>query len=150
MTPATDAADGDARWMRLALEAAAQAEAEGEVPVGAVVVAGGELLARAGNRPIGDTDPTAHAEICALRSAASQCGNYRLPDCTLYVTLEPCPMCAGAILHARLARVVFGAYDPVAGAVVSRYNLLADSDWTGGVLRDECAQQLQGFFRQRR
>ncbi len=142
--------------MRRALALARQAEQAGEVPVGAVVVRDGELIGEGWNRPIGTHDPTAHAEIVALRKAAELTSNYRLTGATLYVTLEPCPMCAGAIVHARLARVVFGAADPLAGAAGSVFNLLnapalnhrvqVDS----GVLVDLCQQQLRGFFQSRR
>ncbi|HLQ26331.1 MAG TPA: tRNA adenosine(34) deaminase TadA [Acidiferrobacterales bacterium] len=146
----------DVEWMRRALALARQAEQAGEVPVGAVVVRDGELIGEGWNRPIGTHDPTAHAEIVALRKAAELTSNYRLTGATLYVTLEPCPMCAGAIVHARLARVVFGAADPLAGAAGSVFNLLnapalnhrvqVDS----GVLVDLCQQQLRGFFQSRR
>ena len=106
----------DERFMRRALELAARAEADGEVPVGALVVLGGEVIGEGWNRPVTTCDPSAHAEIVALRAAAARLGNYRLTGATLYVTLEPCPMCAGAMVHARIARVVYGAPDPIAGA----------------------------------
>ena len=144
--------------MRLALEAARAAAAAGETPVGAVVLdpATGEVLAVAGNGPIGAHDPTAHAEIAALRIAAARLGNYRLSGLTLVVTLEPCAMCAGAISHARIGRVVFGADDAKGGAVVHgpRFFEQPTCHWrpevTGGVLADESADLLRGFFRARR
>ncbi len=142
--------------MRLALEAAAQAKALGEVPVGAVVVREGEVIATGYNQPIAGHDPTAHAEIAALRAAAQTLGNYRLPGCTLYVTLEPCAMCAGAMMHARLARVVFGARDPKTGACGSVVNLFAEArlnhhaELVGGVLAEECGTMLSAFFAERR
>ncbi len=142
--------------MRLALEAAARAKAAGEVPVGAVIVKNGEVIATGYNQPIGHHDPTAHAEIAALRAAAEALGNYRLPGCSLYVTLEPCAMCAGAMMHARLARVVFGASDPKTGACGSVVNLFAEArlnhhaELIGGVLADECGTMLSAFFAERR
>ncbi len=142
--------------MRLALEAAARAKAADEVPVGAVIVKNGEVIATGYNQPIGHHDPTAHAEIAALRAAAEALGNYRLPGCTLYVTLEPCAMCAGAMMHARLARVVFGASDPKTGACGSVVNLFAEArlnhhaELIGGVLADECGTMLSAFFAERR
>ena len=142
--------------MHLALEEAKRAGEEGEVPVGAVVVSGGEVIARGRNRPIVLSDPTAHAEILALRKGATKVGNYRLPGCTLYVTVEPCAMCAGALLQARVRRLVFGAEDPKAGGVRSLYYLLEDKrlnhrvEVTAGVLLQECRQVLCGFFRERR
>ncbi len=146
----------DVEWMRRALALARQAEQAGEVPVGAVVVRDGELIGEGWNRPIGTHDPTAHAEIVALRKAAELISNYRLTGATLYVTLEPCPMCAGAIVHARLARVVFGAPDPLAGAAGSVFDLLKAPTLNhrvqvdSGVLVDLCQQQLRGFFQSRR
>jgi tRNA(adenine34) deaminase len=146
----------DLRFMRAALEAAARAHAAGEVPVGAVVVRNGEILGRGWNRPIGSHDPSAHAEIGALRDAAARLGNYRLPGCELYVTLEPCVMCAGAIQHARIARVVWGAADPKTGACGSVVDLFAEprlnhhARSVGGVMAAECAQTLQAFFADRR
>lgn len=146
----------DHYWMRHALRLAEQAGREGEVPVGAVLVKDGQLIAEGWNRPIAGNDPTAHAEIQALRAAGKILGNYRLVDTTLYVTLEPCTMCAGAIIHARVARVVFGAPDPKTGAAGSVFNVLDSDQYNhsvellGGVLRDECATLLTGFFRQRR
>jgi tRNA(adenine34) deaminase len=146
----------DEAFMRDALLLAAQAEAAGEVPVGAVVVRNGSIVGRGYNRPVSGSDPTAHAEIVALREAAAGSGNYRLTDCQLYVTLEPCAMCAGAIMHARIGRLVFGAPDPRTGACGSVVNLLADTRLNhhttvaAGVLATECAVQLQAFFRSRR
>jgi tRNA(adenine34) deaminase len=147
---------GDEAAMTLALEEAARARAAGEVPVGAVIVREGALLASAHNGPISLNDPSAHAEILAIRRATAGAGNYRLTGATLYVTLEPCLMCAGAILQARLARVVFGAADPKGGAVVSLYRIFEDGRFnhrvavTEGVLREACAEILSGFFRQKR
>jgi len=146
----------DAHFMGLALDLAREAGALGEVPVGAVVVLEGEVVGRGFNRPIDRHDPTAHAEIMALRDAASRLGNYRLPGCTLYVTLEPCVMCAGAIMHARVAQVVFGARDPKTGAAGSVVDLFAETRLnhhatiTGGVLADDCSRLLSGFFAARR
>lgn len=148
--------DPDERYMRIALEAARRAEARGEVPVGAVVVVAGEPIAEAANAPIGQRDPTAHAEIVALRRAARTSGNYRLPGTTLYVTLEPCCMCVGAMIHARVARLVFGAADPKSGAAGSVFALAQAPAHNhrmqvdGGVLAAECAELLQSFFRTRR
>jgi tRNA(adenine34) deaminase len=147
----------DESFMRHALELARQAEAAGEVPVGAIVVAGGEIIGGGWNRPIGSNDPTAHAEITALRAAAAARGNYRLAGTTLYVTLEPCPMCAGAIVHARVDRVVFATTDPRSGAAGSVFDLLPSdgrfNHYTlcdGGVLAQESADILRNFFRARR
>jgi len=146
----------DKDFMHLALAQAAQAAQAGEVPVGAVVVCNGEVIATGRNAPIDRHDPTAHAEIMALRAAAQALGNYRLPDCELYVTLEPCAMCSGAMLHARLKRVVFGAADPKTGAAGSVINLFDQpqlnhqTDLCGGVLADEAAALLKDFFSQRR
>jgi tRNA(adenine34) deaminase len=146
----------DASFMRLALAQARLAAAAGEVPVGAVVVHQGRVIGQAGNAPIGRHDPSAHAEMLALRAAAQALGNYRLDDCELYVTLEPCAMCVGAMLHARLKRVVFGAPDPKTGAAGSVVNLLAEPRLNhhtavqGGVLADDCAAVLQAFFKARR
>jgi tRNA(adenine34) deaminase len=151
-----DRAQYDKRWMRLALEEAALAQAQGEVPIGAVIVRGEELLARAHNEPIALSDPTAHAEILAIRRAASLLGNYRLSDATLFVTIEPCLMCAGAALQARIGRVVFGAADPKNGAVVSLYRIFADGrmnhtvEVTEGALKAACSEILSGFFREKR
>ncbi|MCS6785760.1 MAG: tRNA adenosine(34) deaminase TadA [Thiobacillaceae bacterium] len=138
--------------MRLALEQARLAWAAGEVPVGAVVVCAGEVVGAGYNQPISSQDPTAHAEVVALRAAARRMGNYRLPGCTLYVTLEPCAMCSGAIFHARLARVVFGAADPKTGVAGSVLDLYADrrlnhhTEVRGGILVEECARLLTDFF----
>ena len=146
----------DIGYMRRALELAAQAEAQGEVPVGALVVMEGEVIGEGWNRPITAHDPTAHAEIVALRAAAVTLGNYRVNGATLYVTLEPCPMCAGAMVHARVARVVYGASDPLAGSGGSVFNLLNSSALNhraqvqGGVLVEECSQRLKLFFQARR
>ena len=150
----------DADWMRQALRLAEQAARRGEVPVGAVLVrrggSGDELIGRGGNAVIGAADPTAHAEINALRDAAARLGNYRLPDTTLYVTLEPCLMCAGALVHARVKRLVFGAREPRTGAVFSHARALESPahnhriDVSEGVLAQECAALMQRFFRERR
>jgi tRNA(adenine34) deaminase len=148
--------ENDAHWMRLALEQARAAGDAGEVPVGAVLVRGGEVIATGRNAPIAGHDPTAHAEIAALRAAAALQGNYRLDGCTLYVTLEPCAMCSGAMLHARLPRVVYGAADPKTGAAGAVVNLFAEprlnhqTQVTGGVLAGECGALLQAFFSERR
>lgn len=148
--------DSNEVWMQRALELAARAEAEGEVPVGALVVLNGEIIGQGWNQPIRSHDPTAHAEIMALRAAAARQKNYRLTDTTLYVTLEPCAMCAGAIVHARVARVVYGATDPKAGAAGSVFNLLASpslnhrAQVVGGVLAEECGEMLRIFFGARR
>lgn len=150
-----DTAD-DSEMMQLALHQARHAWTLGEVPVGAVVVRDGAVIATGYNRPIGSHDPTAHAEIMALRAAAAALGNYRLPGCTLYVTLEPCAMCSGAMLHARLALVVFGAPDPKTGAGGSVVDLFAQEQLNhqtqlqGGVLADDCATLLKQFFAERR
>jgi tRNA(adenine34) deaminase len=146
----------DELYMRRALQLAACGEAEGEVPVGAVVVHEGRVVAEAWNRPISLCDPTAHAEILALRAAGQALENYRLPGAALYVTLEPCAMCAGAMVHARIARLVYGAADPRVGAVDSHADLLRAAglnhrvEVTGGVLASECSAMLQAFFRARR
>lgn len=146
----------DIRFMRAALEEARLAEKAGEVPVGAVVVWRGEIIARGHNLPIGAVDPSAHAEMQALRAAARIVGNYRMPECELYVTLEPCAMCSGAMLHARLRHVVFGATDPKTGAAGSVLDLFAEARLNhqttvrGGVLADECGQMLRDFFAVRR
>ena len=146
----------DAHWMRLALAEAQAAASAGEVPVGAIVVKDGQVIATGRNAPVEGHDPTAHAEIIALRAAAQRLGNYRLEGCSLYVTLEPCAMCSGAMLHARLARVVYGAADPKTGAAGSVLNLFGHSEINhqtevlGGVLADECGSLLSRFFRQRR
>jgi tRNA(adenine34) deaminase len=146
----------DSRFMQLALEQARQAWELGEVPVGAVVVKDGEVIATGFNQPIGRHDPTAHAEIVALRAAADKLGNYRLPGCELYVTLEPCLMCSGAMMHARLARVVYAAPDPktgVAGSVVNVFEqekLNHHTEVVGGLLAEEAANLLRAFFAERR
>ena len=148
--------EADEHWMRHALMLAQRAQAEGEVPVGAVLIKDGEILGEGWNRPITTQDPSAHAEMMALRTAAQKIGNYRLADTTLYVTLEPCIMCAGAITHARVSRLVFGATDPKAGAVNSVYDVIANPklnhrlEWTGGVLEMECGSLLREFFKARR
>lgn len=142
--------------MREALEQARQAGACGEVPVGAVVVLDGQIVGRGFNQPIGRHDPTAHAEVMALRDAAQRLGNYRLPGCELYVTLEPCAMCSGAIMHARIRRVVFGARDPktgVAGSVIDLFEearLNHHATIEGGLMADECGGMLSAFFAARR
>jgi tRNA(adenine34) deaminase len=143
--------------MREALQCAREAEAAGEVPVGAVIAdASGALIARAANAPVARNDPTAHAEILALRAAGRALGNYRLPGCVLYVTLEPCAMCVGALVHARVARIVYGALDPKTGACGSVFELAASPklnhriDVTGGVLAEECGALLKRFFEARR
>jgi tRNA(adenine34) deaminase len=148
---------GDEGFMARALALAQRAAEEGEVPVGAVLVRAGEILGEGWNRPIAATDPTAHAEIQALRDAALRVGNYRLPGSTLYVTLEPCVMCAGAIVHARIERVVYGAPDPKAGACGSVFDLLPSDGrfnhrtlCSGGVLAGTCSETLRAFFRARR
>ena len=146
----------DARCMALALEEARRAESEGEVPVGAVVVLDGRVIGRGRNRVIAISDPTAHAEILALREAAAVVGNYRLTGAALYVTLEPCSMCCGAAVNARVARVIYGAVDPKAGAAQSLYRLLEDrrlnhrATVSAGVLGDECGAILSEFFQKRR
>jgi tRNA(adenine34) deaminase len=145
----------DVDWMQLALEQAQQAALCDEVPVGAVLVRAGELLATGRNAMIALNDPTAHAEIVALRAAASAVQNYRLPECELFVTLEPCAMCAGALIHARLQRVVYGASDPKTGAAGGLFNVFATSfnhqtQVQGGVLEQECSQLLKAFFKQKR
>ncbi|HEX5424537.1 MAG TPA: tRNA adenosine(34) deaminase TadA [Candidatus Acidoferrales bacterium] len=142
--------------MHSAIEEARHAAERGEVPVGAVVVVGGEIVARGRNRTIADCDPTAHAEIVALREAARRLGNHRLLGATMYVTIEPCAMCAGALIQARIARVVYGADDPKAGAVRSCFSLLDDAQLnhrvavTAGVMKDETASLLREFFAARR
>jgi tRNA(adenine34) deaminase len=146
----------DNQFMREALAEARSAAQAGEVPIGAVLVHDGKVLARSGNRTIRDNDPTAHAEIVALREAARLLGNYRLADTTLYVTIEPCSMCAGAMIQARVRRLVYGADDPKGGAVRSCFEILSHPrlnhqvDVTAGVLTAECAAILQSFFAERR
>ena len=147
---------GDADFMREALLLAEQAAQAGEVPVGAVVVKDGEIIGRGCNAPISQKDPSAHAEIAALRDAAQRVGNYRLVGCELFVTLEPCVMCVGAIFHARIARVVFGATDPKTGAAGSVFNLFDEKRLNhhatiqGGILANECGKVLSSFFARRR
>jgi tRNA(adenine34) deaminase len=146
----------DHEFMQQALAEAREAAASGEVPIGAVLVHDGKILARAGNRTIRDCDPTAHAEIVVLREAARLLGNYRLADTTLYVTIEPCSMCAGAMLQARIARLVYGAHEPRGGAVQSCFAVLSHPEVnhhvavTSGVLADECSSVIQSFFAMRR
>ena len=146
----------DQVFMRQALDQAHNAWALGEVPVGAVVVKDGVVIATGFNQPIGNNDPTAHAEIMALRAAAELLGNYRLPGCELFVTLEPCAMCAGAMMHARLSRVVFGASDPKTGTCGSIINLFGEeklnhhTQLVGGVLAEDCGKLLKEFFAERR
>ena len=143
-------------WMARAIELADQAAAQGEVPVGAVLVSGGEVVGEGCNQPISANDPTAHAEIVAIRAAARNLQNYRLPNTTLYVTIEPCTMCVGAIMHARVGTLVFGAREPRAGSVVSRRALRDETYFNHrievieGIRRDCCATLLQDFFRARR
>lgn len=144
------------KWMRRALELADRAAEQGEVPVGAVVVRGGEILGEGWNQVIGSSDPTAHAEVVALRDAARKTANYRLPKTALYVTLEPCTMCAGAMIHARIETLVFAANEPKSGVICSRSSLLDEPwynhklKWHGGVLADESSEKLQAFFKARR
>ena len=146
----------DQEYMEMALALAAEAAAAGEVPVGALVVKDGEIVGRGFNAPISTHDPSAHAEIRAMRDAANTLGNYRLVGCTLYVTLEPCAMCAGAIQHARIARVVYGANDPKTGACGSVVNLMEEQRLNhhatveGGVMAQECGSVLSAFFAARR
>jgi tRNA(adenine34) deaminase len=146
----------DEQWMRYALNRARQAGEQGEVPVGAVVVINGDIVAEGLNEPIGTGDPTAHAEIVALRRAATQIGNYRVAGASLYVTIEPCLMCVGAMVHARIARLVYGAVEPKAGAIESAFRALEHPtlnhrfEVTGGLLADEARAVMQAFFRRRR
>jgi tRNA(adenine34) deaminase len=146
----------DSFWMEEALAEAERAQAAGEIPVGAVVVCGGKIVGRGGNRVIQDSDPTAHAEIVALRQAANALANYRLSDCELFVTIEPCAMCAGALVHARIKLLAYGTHDPKAGAVRSVLGVLNHPQLNhkmevrSGVLADRCAQLLQEFFKARR
>lgn len=153
MTPEPD----DLRWMRHALALAQRAADEGEVPVGAVLVQDNAIVGEGWNRPIGSHDASAHAEIQALRDAGRRVGNYRLPGTRLYVTLEPCVMCAGAIIHARVGGVIYGAPDPKAGACGSVFDLLPSdarfnhrTECQGGILADDCGETLRAFFRARR
>ena len=146
----------DNDYMQIALDLAQQAAAAGEVPVGAIVVKDGTIIGRGSNAPITTNDPTAHAEIRAMRDAAQHLGNYRLVDCTLYVTLEPCAMCSGAIQHARIAKLIYGASDPKTGACGSVLNLMAEpklnhhTEITGGILAEQCGALLSSFFSARR
>ena len=146
----------DKHFMQLALDLASHAASIGEVPVGAIIVKDGEIIGRGSNAPIALHDPTAHAEIQALREAAARLGNYRLVDCTLYVTLEPCAMCSGAMQHARIKKLVFGASDPKTGACGSVVNLMNEPklnhhcEVVGGVLAVDCGEILSSFFKQRR
>ncbi|MDE2070459.1 MAG: tRNA adenosine(34) deaminase TadA [Gammaproteobacteria bacterium] len=152
----SEAGDADVAWMRAALELARQAQQAGEVPVGAVAVKADTIIGRGWNHPISAHDPTAHAEIIAMREAARALGNYRLMDTTLYVTLEPCTMCAGAMVQARIKRLVFGAADPRAGAAGSVFDIVRapalnhQLQVTGGVLAEECGVLLRQFFAGRR
>jgi tRNA(adenine34) deaminase len=146
----------DEAWMRHAIRLAQRAEQQGEVPIGAILVKDGDYIAEGWNRPIATHDPTAHAEIMTIRNAGAALANYRLPETTLYVTLEPCVMCMGAISHARIARLVFGAFDPKRGAVCHALNLTDANflnhriSWVGGILESECSDLLIDFFRSRR
>ena len=148
--------ESDDYWMQHAFELARKAEASGEVPVGAVIVADGRIIGQGFNSPISTSDPTAHAEIIALRDAALHMRNYRMPGTTLYVTLEPCMMCAGAMVHARVERLVYGAADPKTGIIDSHLNLLDQEtvnhriQVTSGVMQDECSSILRTFFRNKR
>lgn len=146
----------DEEFMGVAIELARNAWMAGEVPVGAVVVLNGAVVGRGFNQPISQNDPSAHAEIMALRDAGRHIGNYRLPECSLYVTLEPCAMCAGAIMHARIKRIVYGAADPKTGAAGSVINLFAETrlnhhtEIVGGILASECSELISRFFKERR
>lgn len=146
----------DEAYMAMAMDLARQAADAGEVPVGAIVVCQGEVVGRGFNQPIGRHDPTAHAEVVALRDAAARVGNYRLPGCELFVTLEPCMMCAGAMMHARIGRIIYGARDPKTGVAGSVLDLFEETRLNhharieGGVLADECSRMLSEFFALRR
>lgn len=146
----------DKYWIKKAIQLAIKAEKSGEVPVGAILVSNDKIISKGFNSPISKCDPTSHAEIVAIRKAAIKIKNYRLPNTTLYVTLEPCAMCVGAILHARIKRLVFGAYDPKSGAVASVFRLLDEQclnhrvEYCGGILADECSALLTNFFLKRR
>ncbi len=146
----------DEFYMAKALQLAEQAGAAGEVPVGAIVVKDGEIVGEGFNQPISGCDPTAHAEIVAMRNAANNLSNYRLSDCDLYVTIEPCTMCVGAMVHGRIRRVLFGALEPRAGALQSQLQLMDQShynhsiEWQGGVLAQECGDLISRFFRRKR
>lgn len=154
--PEIDSKDIDDSWMQQALALAQLAADQGEVPVGAIVVLDGEVIGEGYNQPISGTDPTAHAEVMALRDAARRVGNYRLPGATLYVTIEPCTMCVGAMVHARVERLVYGATEPKAGMVESQFNLLQQPCYNhqietcGGVLAEACSQIISDFFQRRR
>jgi tRNA(adenine34) deaminase len=154
--PAETQPEVDAAWMERALEQAELAAAAGEVPVGALVIKDGEIIGHGHNRNLLDNDPTAHAEIVALRQAAARLGNHRLTGCTMVATIEPCSMCAGALIHARIARLVYGASDPKAGAagstlqVINHPSLNHRMEVTAGVLAAKCSEVLQKFFRQKR
>ncbi|MFT4565038.1 MAG: tRNA(adenine34) deaminase [Gammaproteobacteria bacterium] len=156
LPPADVTRDVDAYFLGRAVELATEAAAHGEVPVGALVVCDGEIIGEGFNQPISTNDPSAHAEIVALRAASARQRNYRLDRATLYVTLEPCAMCSGAMLHARIERLVFGAFDPNSGAAGSVIDVLNQPRFNhrvkvrGGVAEQECANQLKNFFRQRR
>ena len=148
--------NNDEKWMALAIKQAVKADTEGEVPVGAVIVKDGQLIAQAHNQPISTNDATAHAEIQVLRAAGKHQKNYRLIDTTIYVTLEPCAMCLGAMMHARIKRIVYGASDPKTGVCGSHVDLSSESffnhemEISGGVLEKECKELLQSFFKSRR
>ncbi|MBT8061883.1 MAG: tRNA adenosine(34) deaminase TadA [Xanthomonadales bacterium] len=152
----TQLTENDHRWMQQAIELARRAEAQGEVPVGALVIINDEVAGRGWNRNISDHDPAAHAEMIALREAGRQAGNHRLPGATVYVTLEPCVMCAGAMIHARIERLVFGAFDPKTGAAGGRFDVLGDSRHnhrvavTGGCEERASSELLKSFFKARR
>ena len=146
----------DVEFMRRAIALAEQAAAVGEVPVGAVVVKDGEIIAEGYNQPITSCDPTGHAEIIALRNASTALQNYRLSGCDLYVTIEPCTMCGGAMIHARIGKIIFGAPEPRAGALQSQLRLMDENhynhsiEWQGGVLAEECGEIISSFFRRKR
>ena len=146
----------DEQWMKRALKLAKKAEVQGEVPVGAIMIKDSQVIGEGWNHPVSANDPTAHAEITAMRAASEKLQNYRLPGTTLFVTLEPCTMCVGAMIHARIERLVFGAYEPKTGAVTSVFNILQSPEYNhrvnfqGGVLEDECASLLKDFFQARR
>lgn len=146
----------DIHWMQQALLLAEKANQINEVPVGALIVKNNQVIGEGYNRPITDHDPTAHAEMCALRAAAQTVQNYRMPGTTMYITIEPCSMCLGAIIHARIDRLVFGALEPKAGVVQSNPELISSGifnhslEWTGGVLAEECTAIIQQFFQRRR
>jgi len=154
--PDTSFTEQDLTWMAEAMEMAKRAGAEGEVPIGAVIVRDGEVIGRGWNRNIGLNDPSAHAEIMAMREAGKALGNHRLTGCSLYVTLEPCPMCAGAMIHARLDRVIYAADDPKTGAAGGKFDLLGNPahnhviEIVSGCLAEESSAFLREFFRQRR